>query len=102
MTRHRSEGITSRTLVVLLCVVLMLFVGATQALHSHASNDGANPGCSLCTVAHVSALPEPSLVAPLAAQLVDSVTQAEPVSTPQRFFSFSLYVRPPPVLTAHA
>ena len=96
---HRQ---TPRTLVVLLCVLLILFVGATQALHIHASNEAANPGCSLCAVAHVTALPAPVLAVPVAAEVVVSIAQSDAISAPQRFFSFSLYVRPPPALTAHA
>jgi hypothetical protein len=101
-TNRSRDSRTSRSLVVLLCVLLMLFVGATQVLHIHASDDAANPGCSLCAVAHVSALPAPSLAAPIAAESVAPIAPVDPVSVPQRFFSFSLYVRPPPALTTHA
>jgi hypothetical protein len=99
---RKGNSRTSRTLVVLLCVLLILFVGATQALHTHASNETANPGCSLCAVAHVTALPAPVLAAPVVAEAVVPVAQPDPISAPQRFFSFSLYVRPPPVSTTHA
>jgi len=99
----RSQSRTLRTLVALVCVLLILFVGAAQALHVHASGEAANPGCSLCAVAHVSPLPTPVLATPVVAEVVLPVAQPDPVSAPNRFFSFSLYVRPPPaVLTAHA
>ena len=93
---------TPRVLAVLLCVLLILFVGATQALHIHAPDEAANPGCSLCAVAHVTAVPAPVLAAPVVAEAVTSVAQTDAVSAPNRFFSFSLYVRPPPATTAHA
>jgi hypothetical protein len=100
---RNGHGHTPRTLVVLLCVLLILFVGATQALHIHASDEAANPGCSLCAVAHVTALPAPLLAALAVAEPVtSSVAEAESISAPQRYFSFSLYVRPPPALTTHA
>ena len=102
MTSRNSQSQTPRTLVVLLCVLLMLFVAATQALHIHASDEAANPGCSLCAVAHVTALPAPVLAALMVAESVAPVGEFESTSAPQRFFSFSLYVRPPPVTTAHA
>jgi len=93
---------TPRILVVLLCVLLILFVGATQALHTHASNEAANPGCSLCAVAHVTALPAPVLASPVVAEIVDPVAEPDTVAVPIRFFSFSLYVRPPPAMTTHS
>jgi hypothetical protein len=96
------EGQTGmiRSLVAILCVVLILFVGAAQVLHTHAPDEAAaNPGCSLCAVAHVSALPSPVLASPVVAEAVLAVAQPDAVSAPSRFFSFSLYVRPPPALT---
>ncbi len=93
---------TPSFLVVLLCVLLILFVGATQALHIHASNEAANPGCSLCAVAHVTALPTPVLASPVVAQIVAAVADPDPVAAPQRFFAFNLYVRPPPATTTHS
>lgn len=101
MFGKRDHG-TSRTLVVLLCVLLILFVGASQALHIHGANESVNPGCSLCAVSHVAALPIPVPVALPLAETVTTVALADRVSVPQRFFSFRLYVRPPPALTAHA
>ncbi len=88
----------------ILCVLLILLVGATQALHIHAPDEtAANPGCALCAVAHVSVLPTPVLATPAVAETVAPVAVADPVLAPQRFFSFSLYIRPPPAdLTAHA
>jgi len=91
-----------RYLVALLCVVLILFVGAAQTLHVHAQDEAASANCSLCAVAHVSALATPVMATPVVAEVVASIAQPEPVSVPQRFFSFSLYVRPPPALTTHA
>jgi hypothetical protein len=99
---RKGHSQTSRTLVVLLCVLLILFVGATQALHIHASDEAASPGCSLCAVAHVTALPTPVLAAPVAVETIASVAQVDPVAAQQSFFSFSLYVRPPPASTTHA
>jgi len=99
---RRSDRQTSRTLVVLLCVLLMLFVGATQSLHIHASGEAANPGCSLCAVAHVTAIPAPVLAEPVVAESVAHVVPPDSALVPQRFFSFDLYVRPPPATTTHA
>ena len=100
-SRHGNSQSPS-ILVALLCVLLILFVGAAQALHTHASNEGANPGCSLCAVAHVTALPAPAIASPVAAEIVDLVAEPDPVAAQKRFFSFSLYVRPPPAMTTHS
>lgn len=102
-TSRQGQSQTLRNLVAILCVLLILFVGATQALHVHASDEAANPGCGLCAVAHVSALPAPAVATLVVAEAVAPVAAVEPLSAPQRFFSFSLYTRPPPAaLTAHA
>jgi hypothetical protein len=103
--RHPSRTAcnqTLRNLVAMLCVLLIIFVGATQGLHTHPGDDPANPGCSLCAVAHISALPTPVLTSPVVAQTILPVAETHAVSAPPRFFSFALYVRPPPALTAHA
>ena len=101
-TSRGGQSRTIRVLVAMLCVLLILFVGAAQALHTHAPDEAANPGCSLCAVAHVSALATPVLAGPALVEAVLAVSAQKSVAAPQRFFSFSLYVRPPPVLTAHA
>jgi len=104
LTTRPGQSQTIRNLVAILCVLLILFVGAAQALHVHnAADEAANPGCALCAVAHVSALPTPVLAHLLVAETVAPIVAVDPVAAPRRFFSFSLYTRPPPaVLTAHA
>lgn len=99
-TSRTDSPQTLRVLTVILCVLLILFVGAAQAMHSHAQDEAANPGCSLCAVAHVTALPAPMLASPLVAEMVAAVAHPpETLSAPKQFFSFSLYVRPPPAAT---
>jgi len=98
----RSQSSTLRYLAALLCVLLILFVGVAQTLHTHTADEAANASCSLCAVAHVSVLPAPVLATPVAAELVVPVAANEPASAPKRFFSFHLYVRPPPVSTTLA
>jgi hypothetical protein len=93
-TDHRQS---LRILTGILCVLLILFVGAAQTLHMHAPDEAANPGCSLCAVAHVTALPAPVLVTPVVAEMVAAVAYApQTAAVPNQFFSFGLYVRPPP------
>ena len=104
LTTRPGQSQTLQNLVAILCVMLILLVGATQVLHIHASDEAAaNPGCALCAVAHVSALPTPVQAAPVVSESVVAIAAADPVAAPRRFFSFSLYTRPPPAaLTAHA
>jgi len=94
---NRGDGRRSlRVLTAMVCVLLMLFVGAAQVLHMHAPDEAANAGCSLCAVAHATALPAPVLGALVLAESVAPIAAPDAVSAPNRFFSFSLYVRPPP------
>ena len=96
-TSRTDHGQSLRVLTGVLCVLLILFVGAAQSLHMHAPDEAANPGCSLCAVAHITALPAPVLVTPVVAEMVAAVAHAPTtVSAPNQFFSFGLYVRPPP------
>jgi hypothetical protein len=101
LTSRRGQPPTFRYLAALLCVLLILFVGAAQTLHVHAANEVADPGCSLCAVAHVSALPAPVLANPGVAEAVLPVAQFDTLAAPQPFYFFSLYVRPPPALPTH-
>jgi hypothetical protein len=101
-TTRRSASQSVRVLVAMVCVLLILFVGAAQALHAHAPDEAANPGCSLCAVAHVSALVTPVLASLPVLESVLAVSPVESPSVARCFFTFSLYVRPPPVLAAHA
>jgi len=97
LTTRPGQSQLLRSLVAILCVLLILLVGAAQTLHVHAPDEAANPGCALCAVAHVSPLPTPVLGTLVVAESVAPIAAVEPVSAPQRFFSFSLYTRPPPL-----
>ena len=98
--RHHSTQ-TLRLLLAGLCILLILFTGAAQLLHTHATEEAANPGCSLCAIAHLSVLAAPFLPNPVATEAILPLRAPETRLAPQRLFSFSTYVRPPPALTAH-
>jgi hypothetical protein len=104
-TQTRARRLqTLRNLVGILCIALVLLAGGINLLHTHAGNGAADnlandPACSLCTLTHTVALPGAVVQGPVS---VESVTFAPPpilTAAPARFFSFSLYVRPPPVET---
>ena len=88
---------TLRRAVAVVCVLLVLLVGAAQMLHSHGPSQAPDPGCSLCAVAHMSALPVPVLAAPVSSETVVALRTPEHVSVARRLLSNHLYIRPPPV-----
>jgi hypothetical protein len=101
LAKYRGDGRRSlRVLTALVCVLLILFVGAAQVLHMHAQDEAANASCSLCAVAHAAALPAPVLGTLAVAEAVATIAAPYAVSAPNRFFAFSLYVRPPPAVTS--
>ena len=91
----------SHTLVALLCIALVLFLGAAQVLHTHgphAADEAQNPNCSLCSVAHLAALPIPFLDRPVAVETVTPVRAPDQAQPPPRQFTFSTLIRPPPAV----
>jgi hypothetical protein len=87
---------TFRVAIAFVCILLVLFVGATQLLHQHTQGDAQNPNCSLCSVAHLSAATTPVAQTPAIAETVQVVRPRIERVAPARAFPFSLYVRPPP------
>ena len=92
---------TVRTLVALLCLLLVLVASTASVMHTHPTGT-SDASCSLCAVAHLSAIPVPhaatAIAEPSEAFLPPSHTLAARASA----FHFSLYVRPPPSLTPRA
>lgn len=91
-----------RGAVSLLCVLLVLLVGAAQMLHSHGPDQASDPGCSLCTVAHMSALHVPVLSGPVRTQILVAASTPEDSSVSRRPPVQHFYIRPPPVLNVFA
>jgi hypothetical protein len=85
-----------RVFLTLLCVVLILFVGALQAVHSHPVGDATHADCSLCVAAHVVAQVVDAPVAAPAMEIapwVEAILHAVPPVEPA---TFALSIRPPP------
>ncbi len=101
-TIRRQVRPTLPGLVALVCVLLILFVGVAQVVHIHAADEAANPGCSLCAVAHVAAVAAPMAVPPAFVVVVQRFASLERSIAPRQLLFFALYVRPPPAATAHA
>ena len=92
-----------QSVVALLCIFLILIVGAAQLLHNHSAGDETvNSSCSLCAVAHLAANSAPTPAGLVKAESISLFRQAVPEQAPPRYFARSLNVLPPPVLTALA
>lgn len=97
-TRARRTR-TLRSLLGLLCIVLVLFAGGMNLLHTHgvgSADVATDPACSLCALTHVAALPGAVALAPVSVEAVFFAPPPAKTVPPSRFFSFSSYVRPPP------
>ena len=100
--RRAGKMQTLRVLLAGLCVLLILFIGAIQLFHTHGTDEAANPGCSLCAVAHVSVLLAPVAARPVVAEAIFLIRVRDAVLGPSRLFYFATYVRPPPALISHS
>jgi hypothetical protein len=100
MRRFGGVGIV-RSVVVLLCLVLVLVAGTAATLHTHPGGVGSSAAdaCSLCAVAHLSAIPVSVAATPLAADPVTALLPQPAVAIRATLFHFSRYVRPPPAST---
>ncbi len=92
-----------RALVAFVCILLVLLVGSAQLLHTHPAGDLAgDPTCSLCAVAHLTALPAPVLDGPVTAEAILLLRGVCCLTAPSRYFATALHVRPPPASTTNA
>ena len=103
---RRSRNLRTRHLLWVLlgffCCALITLGGIVQAGHTHAGGQAVQSDCALCHVAHLVVQPAAPQSLPRAVRVVARVSTAlQPIRT-QFFFVFSLFTRPPPVLTAHA
>jgi uncharacterized membrane protein YdjX (TVP38/TMEM64 family) len=86
-----------RRWTLLICLLLVVFMGAAQAVHFHANEFSNHENCVVCQVAHA-----PSAAGPVLLLTVVLVVAAfvSPVSIPPPRLSlhaFSLFSRPPPI-----
>lgn len=85
-----------RAVVAMVCVLLVLLVGAAHLLHTHGPDQMSDPGCSLCAVVHLAAIAAPSLDAPVSLECVVRARVADRVAVPRQLLIHHLYIRPPP------
>jgi hypothetical protein len=102
--RNRNQK-TRHSLWVVLCFVccaLITLSGIVQAGHTHADGQTIQTDCALCHVAHLVVQPAAPQSLPRTIRVVARVSTAPQPRRAQYFFVFSLFTRPPPVLTAHS
>ena len=84
----------ARTLVALLCIVLVVSAASVELFHHHA--DGDHHACALCMVAHAVSLgiQAPALLMALAAAFALLLFYRAAIVPPS--LCFALFTRPPP------
>lgn len=85
-----------------LCCALITLSGLVQAGHIHPDGQAVQTDCALCHVAHLVVQPAPPRSLPRTAPVVARVSTVPQPRCTQFFFVFSLFTRPPPVVTAHS
>jgi hypothetical protein len=94
--KRNAQG-SWRIFLTLLCVLLVLAIGAIQAVHSHPVGDISHADCALCITAHVAVEVAQPPVALVVASVVSAVEVYYSSTRTKTFFTFALYTRPPPV-----
>ena len=102
----RSRNLNSRhslwVVLCFLCCALITLSGIVQAGHIHAGGQAVQTDCALCHVAHLVVQPAPPQSLPRTFRVAARVSTAPQPRRTHFFFVFSLFTRPPPVLTAHS
>jgi hypothetical protein len=87
-----------RTVLAVVCVLLVMVSGTVQVAHSHVGGDDSHANCSLCATAHVTVHLTETQAPVVAARVVVRVEALPLTAAPSRFLSFSYFTRPPPSL----
>lgn len=97
-TPFKPRGFWS-TLLVGLCVVLVVMVGAIHAAHFH--RDGRiDPDCALCVTAHCAPNVVPVIALHFTSQAIATVVLARRIHMPRAEVFIRLFSRPPPADSA--
>jgi hypothetical protein len=92
---RQAQSSRSTVLLGLLCIALLLFSAAVQAIHTH--QDGAiHNDCALCITAHVAFAAVTCLAIFLLLQVVAPFLHEMPEFFRYYFIAFVLSCRPPP------
>src|SRR6267154_4504474 len=104
MLSCRSDQRTHRSLWValgFLCCALIVCAAIVQVGHTHVDGQAIQTDCALCHTAHVAVQPLIAQSVPHTVRVVAAVSVPPQPIRLKHFSIFSLFTRPPPVLTAH-
>jgi hypothetical protein len=87
-----------RSWTLLVCLLLVVFIGAAQALHFHANELSNHENCVVCQVAHAPTAAGPVVLLTVVLAVAAFLGLAS-ISSPQlSLHTFSLFCRPPPIV----
>jgi hypothetical protein len=88
---------TCRLVLAFLCIGLVVIGSMIQVTHSHSDHSSSHADCSLCVVAHGSAVAAAPTITVITVTMVSQLEAPSPVTQPQALLPFALFTRPPPV-----
>ena len=89
-----------RRLIGLFCILLVIFAGSAELIHSHDSGS-IHADCSLCVTAHSAAQATVATVVAVVLRPVAKCADPEPIFL-RRTLDIRLSIRPPPVAPVFA
>ena len=96
MSQHKARPSTRSAALSLLCMLLILFAALAQANHVHtAKSNSPNHECSVCSVAHSTALAR-TVYRPIPVFVRSDLALRQAASSKSFLLVSSLYIRPPP------
>ena len=93
--QHRASR-PWRILLALVCVLLVVVLGAVQVAHSHPDGTANHADCALCAAAHISVHPVHAPSPAPATSVVATLEALPSVVLPRTLAIFALFTRPPP------
>ena len=85
--------------VAVLCILLVLVVGAAHLLHVHPATTVGDAGCALCVVAHLSTIASPSVSFAALLTIAEARLPELELVWSGRFHIVLHNIRPPPTST---
>jgi hypothetical protein len=94
--RQKRANAPWRILLALVCVLLVVVLGAVQVAHTHADGTANHADCALCAAAHISVHPVHAPSPAPATAVVATLEAFPPAVLPRALAIFALFTRPPP------
>jgi hypothetical protein len=87
-----------RILLALLCVLMVVVLGAVQVMHTHADGTANHADCALCAAAHISVQPVHAVAPAPTTSVVALLVALPPSILLSSLATFALFTRPPPAV----